>query len=277
MTISRDAFNAEEHQSPILGLFAAPRPVWKRPCSRRSPDWAVRRLCRRPASATGLMMSPALIPFLTRSSVTPTKKPPDLSSFFQPTTIRELPTFWRMRSICVRNWSTGAPGSSPTISLLEPMIVAASRSLSAAAFRSPAVPFWICFWSFLISSCNDSMRDGSSSTRQLKRERQIVDNGRDFLHLGNRVPAGNRRDSADALGDSFLADDLEVADRPGAIHVRAAAELDGIVGRYVFRRLGADHDHAHGVRILLAEDGADAVNFLGLGQRHGHGCHRLDR
>ena len=84
----------------------------------------------------------------------------------------------------------------------------------------------------------------------------------DGLHLAQVGLAGDRLHAAHAGRDRALARDAERADLGGVVHMRAAAELNG---------LAAHVHHAHEIAVLLAEERRRAAG-LGLRHRHlGHG------
>ncbi|KAI5309941.1 hypothetical protein KEM55_002082, partial [Ascosphaera atra] len=85
-----------------------------------------------------------------------------------------------------------------------------------------------------------------------------------------RLLARDGDDAADPLGDAALLEDDELLDIARLRDVGTAAELDGDAApagvRHVLQNLldlDADGDDAHGVRICLPEDGADARDVAG--------------
>ena len=82
-------------------------------------------------------------------------------------------------------------------------------------------------------------------------------------HLGQGALAGDGLDAPHARRDAALADYLEQADVAGALHMGAAAELDGVFA--AFDPAHAHHPHLGAV--FLAEQGQGA---LAAGRLDGH-------
>ena len=87
-------------------------------------------------------------------------------------------------------------------------------------------------------------RSGSSSRRRLELLGELGDEHVLAGQEAVRVDADQRLDTAHAGADRRLAEQLDQAELAGAVHVRAAAQLAGVV---------ADLDDADLVAVLLAE------------------------
>ncbi len=102
---------------------------------------------------------------------------------------------------------------------------------------------------------------------------QVVQQRGLMLHHGHRLAPGHGRNAANAFANALLTDDLEETGLTRVRQMRTAAELDGGFEGGVFRPLGADQQHAHRVRVFLAEDRAHAGDVLRLSQRRRHRRH----